>query len=107
MTSLQVFYPVILLYMVAAFLQGGTAVSMGLLNNVRTFLFIRVSQDAYRQVLLLHLVTLLDKHLATFSIQISQVIPTSRRDKGRFKGSGEEILEQLSIYCKTLFLYSV
>ena len=46
---IQVFYPVILLYMVAAFLQGGTAVSMGLLNNVRSFLFIRVSQDAYRQ----------------------------------------------------------
>ena len=46
---MQVFYPVILVYMIAAFLQGGTAVSMGLLNNIRTFLFIRVSQDAYRQ----------------------------------------------------------
>lgn len=50
---LQVFYPVILLYMIAAFLQGGPAVSMGMLNNVRTYLFIRVSQDAYRFALTL------------------------------------------------------
>lgn len=41
--------------MIAAFLQGGTAVSMGLLTNIRTFLFIRVSQDAYRQVSEYHL----------------------------------------------------
>ena len=47
-TPLQVFWPVILLYMIAAFLQGGPAVSMGLLNNVRQFLFISVSQAAYR-----------------------------------------------------------
>ena len=38
---LQLFYPVVLLYMVAAFLQGGPASSMGLLNNIRSFLFIR------------------------------------------------------------------
>ena len=55
--DLQVFYPVILLYMVAAFLQGGTAVSMGLLNNIRSFLFIRVSQDAYRQACKMHFVS--------------------------------------------------
>ena len=45
----QVFYPVILLYMIAAFLQGGPgSASMGLLNNLRSWLWIPVAQDAFR-----------------------------------------------------------
>lgn len=48
---LQVFYPFVLFYMVAAFLQGGAGTaSNGLLNNLRQFLWIPITQDAYRSV---------------------------------------------------------
>lgn len=42
-------YPFVLLYMVAAYLQGGIGTSsMGLLSNVRQWLWIPVFQTAYR-----------------------------------------------------------
>jgi ATP-binding cassette subfamily B (MDR/TAP) protein 6 len=46
---MQVFYPAILLYMLAAFFQGGPGTgSMGLLNNMRSYLWIPIAQNAYR-----------------------------------------------------------
>lgn len=46
---LQVFYPFVLFYMVAAFLQGGAGTaSMGMLNNLRQFLWIPITQNAFR-----------------------------------------------------------
>ena len=48
---LQVFYPFVLFYMIAAFLQGGAGTaSMGMLNNLRQYLWIPITQDAFRQV---------------------------------------------------------
>lgn len=48
---LQVFYPFVLFYMVAAFLQGGAGTaSMGMLNNLRQFLWIPITQNAFRFV---------------------------------------------------------
>lgn len=45
----QVFYPFVLFYMIAAFLQGGAGTaSMGMLNNLRQYLWIPITQDAYR-----------------------------------------------------------
>ena len=49
MPTMQVFYPFVLFYMVAAFLQGGAGTaSMGMLNNLRQYLWIPITQDAYR-----------------------------------------------------------
>ena len=49
MGSPQVFYPFVLLYMVASYLQGGIGTgSMGLLSNLRQWLWIPVFQTAYR-----------------------------------------------------------
>ena len=46
---MQVFYPFVLLYMVASYLQGGIGTSsMGLLSNVRQWLWIPVFQTAFR-----------------------------------------------------------
>lgn len=48
---LQVFYPFVLFYMIAAFLQGGAGTaSMGMLNNLRQFLWIPITQNAFRFV---------------------------------------------------------
>lgn len=45
----QVFYPWVLAYMVCAFLQGGPGGgSVGLLSNLRQYLWIPISQQAYR-----------------------------------------------------------
>ena len=53
--SLQVFYPFVLFYMVAAFLQGGAGTaSMGMLNNLRQFLWIPITQNAFRFVHFVH-----------------------------------------------------
>lgn len=50
-TFKQVLYPFVLLYMVAAYLQGGIGTSsMGLLSNVRQWLWIPVFQTAYRRI---------------------------------------------------------
>ncbi|KAL0050286.1 hypothetical protein WJX82_008140 [Trebouxia sp. C0006] len=47
----QVFYPFVLFYMIAAFLQGGAGTaSMGMLNNLRQYLWIPITQDAYRRI---------------------------------------------------------
>ena len=47
----QIFYPVVLLYMVAAFFQGGAGTgSSGLLNNLRSYLWIPIAQNAYRHI---------------------------------------------------------
>ena len=47
---MQVFYPFVLFYMIAAFLQGGAGTaSMGMLNNLRQYLWIPITQDAFRQ----------------------------------------------------------
>ena len=49
--ALQVFYPFVLFYMIAAFLQGGAGTaSMGMLNNLRQFLWIPITQNAFRYV---------------------------------------------------------
>ena len=46
---MQVFYPFVMLYMIASYLQGGIGTSsMGLLSNVRQWLWIPVFQTAYR-----------------------------------------------------------
>lgn len=46
---MQIFYPFVLLYMLAAFFQGGAGTgSMGLLNNLRSYLWIPIAQNAYR-----------------------------------------------------------
>lgn len=46
---LQVFYPFVLFYMIAAFLQGGAGTaSMGMLNNLRQFLWIPITQNAFK-----------------------------------------------------------
>ena len=48
-SHLQVFYPIVVLYMVAAFLQGGAGTgSMGAINNIRQYLWIPIQQDAFR-----------------------------------------------------------
>ncbi|KAK9792972.1 hypothetical protein WJX73_004493 [Symbiochloris irregularis] len=50
-TFKQVFYPFVCLYMVASYLQGGIGTSsMGLLSNMRTWLWIPVFQAAYRRI---------------------------------------------------------
>ena len=47
--SLQVFYPVVFLYMLAAFFQGGAGTgSSGMLNNARSYLWIPIGQNAFR-----------------------------------------------------------
>ncbi|KAL3160766.1 hypothetical protein ABBQ38_009179 [Trebouxia sp. C0009 RCD-2024] len=47
----QVFYPFVLFYMIAAFLQGGAGTaSMGMLNNLRQFLWIPITQNAFRRI---------------------------------------------------------
>ncbi len=49
MCQLQLFYPVVLLYLGAVFLQGGSgAGSIGILNNLRSYFWIPITQDAYR-----------------------------------------------------------
>lgn len=49
--SAQVFYPVVLLYMLAAFFQGGAGTgSSGMLNNARSYLWIPIGQNAFRCV---------------------------------------------------------
>ena len=46
---LQVFYPVVFLYMLAAFFQGGAGTgSSGMLNNARSYLWIPIGQNAFR-----------------------------------------------------------
>ena len=48
----QVFYPFVALYMMASYLQGGIGTSsMGLLSNVRQWLWIPVFQTAYRRAI--------------------------------------------------------
>ena len=47
----QVFFPYVALYLGAAFLQGGAGTgSNGLLNNMRSWLWIPISQSAYRTI---------------------------------------------------------
>eukprot|EP00891_Asterochloris_glomerata_P000737 jgi/Astpho2/737/e_gw1.00015.6.1_t len=47
----DVFYPIVVLYMVAAFLQGGAGTgSMGAINNIRQYLWIPIQQDAFRRI---------------------------------------------------------
>lgn len=47
----QVFYPYVLGYIVAYFFQGGSGGSaMGLLSNIRSYLWIPITQNAYRCV---------------------------------------------------------
>ena len=49
--SAQIFYPYALLYMVAAFFQGGAGTgATGLLNNLRSYLWIPIAQNAFRHV---------------------------------------------------------
>ncbi len=48
---IQIFYPYALLYMVAAFFQGGAGTgATGLLNNLRSYLWIPIAQNAFRHV---------------------------------------------------------
>ena len=50
---MQVFFPYVALYLGASFLQGGAGTgSSGLLNNLRTWLWYPISQDAYRTIAL-------------------------------------------------------
>lgn len=48
-TCVQVFYPVVFLYMLASFFQGGAGTgSSGMLNNARSYLWIPIGQNAFR-----------------------------------------------------------
>lgn len=48
-TFMQAFYPYVLLYIAAYFFQGGTGGgSVGLLSNLRQYLWIPITQNAYR-----------------------------------------------------------
>ncbi|KAK9816458.1 hypothetical protein WJX72_000550 [[Myrmecia] bisecta] len=50
-TFWQVFYPFVLAYMVVAFLQGGPGTgSMGIMSNLRQYLWIPTTQNAYRRI---------------------------------------------------------
>ena len=43
------FYPVVFLYMLASFFQGGAGTgSSGMLNNARSYLWIPIGQNAFR-----------------------------------------------------------
>ncbi|CAL8467522.1 g7060 [Coccomyxa elongata] len=47
----HIFYPYALLYMVAAFFQGGAGTgATGLLNNLRSYLWIPIAQNAFRSI---------------------------------------------------------
>ena len=46
---MQVFYPIVFLYMLASFFQGGAGTgSSGMLNNARSYLWIPIGQNAFR-----------------------------------------------------------
>ncbi|BDA42838.1 ATP-binding cassette sub-family B member 6, mitochondrial [Coccomyxa sp. Obi] len=50
-TFWHIFYPYALLYMVAAFFQGGAGTgATGLLNNLRSYLWIPIAQNAFRSI---------------------------------------------------------
>lgn len=50
-TFMQAFYPYVLLYIAAYFFQGGTGGgSVGLLSNLRQYLWIPITQNAYRRI---------------------------------------------------------
>ena len=45
----QLFFPTVLLYMVVSFIQGGAGTGgSGMLNNLRSYLWIPIAQNAYR-----------------------------------------------------------
>ena len=53
LSGVQVFFPYVALYLGAAFLQGGAGTGAnGFLNNLRGWLWIPISQSAYRTIAL-------------------------------------------------------
>ncbi|CAL5222423.1 g4785 [Coccomyxa viridis] len=50
-TFWNVFYPIVFLYMLASFFQGGAGTgSSGMLNNARSYLWIPIGQNAFRSI---------------------------------------------------------
>ncbi|KAK9823014.1 hypothetical protein WJX81_007044 [Elliptochloris bilobata] len=78
-TLYQVFFPYVALYLGAAFLQGGAGTgSIGLLNNLRNWLWIPISQSAYRTIaldLFLHVLDLdLKFHLMRKTGEVTRIM---------------------------------
>jgi hypothetical protein len=45
----QLFFPTVIAYMVVSFIQGGAGTGgSGMLNNLRSYLWIPIAQNAYR-----------------------------------------------------------
>mmetsp|Transcript_7021 Transcript_7021/g.25884 ORF Transcript_7021/g.25884 Transcript_7021/m.25884 type:complete len:831 (-) Transcript_7021:549-3041(-) len=74
----EVFLPYVLVYCILFFVQGGGFNSMGLLNNTRQFVWIRVSQETYRRIskeMYAHLLRLpLDFHLKRKTGEVMRVM---------------------------------
>ena len=76
------FFPYVALYLGAAFLQGGAGTgSNGLLNNLRSWLWIPISQSAYRTIALDLFSHVLDLDLK-FHLMCVARAPTCRADRG-------------------------
>ena len=49
-TFMEVFFPWVMIYLIISFFQGGVGALFGILNNIRSYLWIRIGQDSYRRI---------------------------------------------------------